>query len=339
MTRPTDAVRTAVRRALQGQQAGSPAPLALVACSGGPDSLALAAAAAQAAPGARWRAGAVIVDHSLQAGSQHVAARTADQCSALGLDPVIVRRVQVAAGPGPGPEAAARTARYDAFSAVARQTSASAILLGHTLDDQAETVLLGLARGSGARSLRGMALASALPLPEPEPTVVLLRPLLGLPRETVAEACTQWGLQAWSDPHNADPAYTRVRVRRTVMPALTTALGPGVPAALARTASLLRDDEDALSHLAAQCLADLPQPPPCRDVALQLPAIRRRILRLLALQAGCPAAAVNSGHLYALDALIVAGGEGGDVRLPGGVNASIRCGTLVLSAAPVPTQE
>jgi tRNA(Ile)-lysidine synthase len=145
----------------------APVPTVLVALSGGADSLALAAATAFEAPraggdadlrtrgGAGLRAGAVIVDHGLQDGSADVAERAAAQARALGLDPVLVRRVEV--GTDGGPEAAARDARYAALAAAASETGAIAVLLGHTLDDQAETVLLGLARGSGGASLSGMA--------------------------------------------------------------------------------------------------------------------------------------------------------------------------------------
>ncbi len=167
----------------------------------------------------------------------------------LGLSPALSVRVAVA-GPGgadgyQGPEAAARSARYAALAAAARRAGAAPggvwIMLGHTLDDQAETVLLGLARGSGARSLAGMSPQAGR----------YLRPLLRIRRAQTAAACTALGLPPWDDPHNCDPAFTRVRVRRELMPALATALGPGVAEALARTADLLRADADALDAIAA----------------------------------------------------------------------------------------
>ncbi len=148
---PVAAVRNAVRASLAGLMPGD---LVLAACSGGQDSLALAAALAFVAPRAGLRAGAVTVDHGLQEGSAEHAARLMPTLSGLGLDPVLVATVAVA-GPG-GPEAAARTARYAALEKTAADVGAAAVLLGHTLDDQAETVLLGLARGSGPRSLAGM---------------------------------------------------------------------------------------------------------------------------------------------------------------------------------------
>lgn len=331
MTRPTDAVQSAVRRMLR--EAGGNGSLALVACSGGPDSLALAAATGRVAAGVEWRAGALVVDHQLQSGSDQVAAAAAETCRALGLDPVILRQVEVAAGPGP--EAAARAARYRAFSAAAAATGARALLLGHTLDDQAETVLLGLARGSGARSLQGMPARAPLPAGD---GAELLRPLLRLRRETVALAGERWGLTPWVDPHNSDPSYRRVRIRDAALPALVAALGPGVPLALARTADQLRDDEDVLQALVRDAMRDLPAPIDCTALAGQPAAIRRRVLREVALQQGCPPAALTSGHLYALDALVCSGRDGGEVRLPGKRRGTVRCGRLEVDT-PAAVQE
>jgi tRNA(Ile)-lysidine synthase len=265
------ATRLAVRRALarlaleQPDQVGrarlvsqpdqaAHLPLVLVACSGGPDSLALAAAVAFEAPRAGLHAGAVIVDHDLQEGSLAAAGRAADQCRSLGLDPVELVSVEVRpsgsaqAGSGSGPESRARDARYGAFEEVARRLGAVAVLLGHTRDDQAEQVLLGLARGSGARSLSGM----------PARRGRYLRPLLGVGRATTVAACAAAGLTVWVDPHNSDPAYGRVRARG-LLPVLEAGLGPGTVVALARTADLLREDADALDDFAAQARAELGQ--------------------------------------------------------------------------------
>ena len=248
-----------------------PDGLVLVALSGGPDSLALAAATAFEAAG---RAGAVIVDHGLQGGSAAVAERAADQARALGLDPVIV--VAVTVGTDGGPEAAARDARYRALSDAAASTGARAVLLGHTLDDQAETVLLGLARGSGATSLQGMEQVSGL----------YRRPLLGIRRSVTEQACVDAGLTAWNDPQNSDPAFTRVRVRSTVLPLLEAELGPGVAEALARTAEQLREDADALDHFAEEIveeLADIAEAGislPVSALASNPPALRQRLIRL-----------------------------------------------------------
>ena len=240
-------VRRAVRESLEAFPSSDDA-LVLVALSGGPDSLALAAAAAFEAPRRGMRAGAVIVDHGLQRESATVAAKAAEQALALGLEPVLVRLVQVDAGPGSGgPEAAARAARYTALDAVRRETSSVAVLLGHTLDDQAETVLLGLARGAGASSLHGMAPVSG----------AFVRPLLGIRRSSTLAACADAGLEPWLDPHNVDTAFSRVRVRQSVLPTLEREIGPGMAEALARTADQLREDGDALDHMAEETIEEI----------------------------------------------------------------------------------
>jgi len=246
-------------------------PLVLVALSGGPDSLALAAAVAFEAAG---HAGAVIVDHGLQEGSADTAAAAAEQARALGLDPVIV--VAVTVGEDGGPEAAAREARYRALSEAAASTGARVVLLGHTLDDQAETVLLGLARGSGATSLQGMEAVSG----------IYRRPLLGIRRSVTEQACADAGLTPWTDPQNSDPAFTRVRVRHAVLPLLEAELGPGIAEALARTAEQLREDASALDHFAEEIveeLADIAEAGislPVSALASNPPALRQRLIRL-----------------------------------------------------------
>ena len=264
-------VRRAVRSSLGGLD---PDSLVLVALSGGPDSLALAAATAFEAPRAGLRAGAVIVDHGLQDGSADAAARASTQAHALGLDPVLV--VPVSVGTDGGPEAAARDARYAALEQAARDTGAVAVLLGHTLDDQAETVLLGLARGSGAASLHGMAPTSGL----------YRRPLLGIRRSQTEQFCTDSALDPWLDPQNDDTAFTRVRVRKSVLPVLERELGPGIPEALARTAEQLREDSDALDHFAEEIAEDLAEHSeagislPVRALEVQPAALRQRLIRL-----------------------------------------------------------
>ncbi len=266
-------IRRAVRTALDDLAGRDPAPLVLVALSGGADSLALAAATAFEAPRAGIRAGAVVVDHGLQEGSDAVAARAADQARALALDPVRVVRVEV--GADGGPEAAAREARHAALHAQARELGASAVLLAHTLDDQAETVLLGLARGSGAASLAGM-----------EPVAGLLRrPLLGIRRATTRQACLDEGLEPWDDPHNVDPSYTRVRVRERVLPVLEAELGPGIAEALARTAEQAREDAEAFEQQIEEIIEDICEPAEAgiavsvRALAANPAALRQRIIR------------------------------------------------------------
>jgi tRNA(Ile)-lysidine synthase len=239
------AVRLAVRRTLREIEPGD---LVLVACSGGADSLALAGALAFEAARSGHRAGGITVDHGLQEGSDERAADVVRTMAGLGLDPV--EAVRVVVGQSGGPEAAAREARYAALADAAARHRATAVLLGHTLDDQAETVLLGLARGSGARSLAGMAKAAGR----------YRRPLLDLDRDLIRRACLAMGLAPWDDPHNGDPVFARARIRRDVLPVLEKELGPGVAAALARTARMLRDDADALDAWAERALREAATP-------------------------------------------------------------------------------
>jgi tRNA(Ile)-lysidine synthase len=240
-------VRRAVRGALRDLPEGS---TVVVGLSGGADSLALAAAVAFEAPKAGVRAVAVVIDHGLQDGSMDAAAAAAAQAASLGLEARVVR-VEVSAGGDAGPEAAARDARYRALAAEATVLRAAAVLVGHTLDDQAETVLLGLARGSGAASLQGMAAASDLF------GTVLLRPLLGIGRTTTRAACDAEGLEPWDDPHNADHRFARVRVREKVLPVLEAELGPGIADALARTAEQLREDAAAFDDMVDETIEDI----------------------------------------------------------------------------------
>ena len=235
-----------MRRALEALPEDS---TVIVALSGGPDSLALAAATAFEAPKRGITGVAVTVDHGLQKGSADVAAAAARAAEGFGL---VARVTRVDVREGGGPEAAARDARYEALDAVAREVGAVAILVGHTLDDQAETVLLGLARGSGASSLQGMA-----PVTERGDGCRILRPLLEVRRETTRAACAAQDLEPWLDPHNADPRYTRVRVRETVLPTLERELGPGVAEALARTAAQLREDAEAFAEMINEIIEDV----------------------------------------------------------------------------------
>jgi tRNA(Ile)-lysidine synthase len=285
-------------------------PLVLVALSGGPDSLALAAAVAFEAPRAGLTAGAVVVDHQLQDGSDAVAARAAEQAESLGLSPVRVVRVAVVDA-GDGPEASARAARYAALEAAATELGAAAVLFGHTLDDQAETVLLGLARGSGSASLQGMAPVSGL----------YRRPLLGIRRWTTVQACADQGLKPWADPHNDDPAYSRVRVRRTVLPALEAELGPGVAEALARTAEQLREDEDAFATMIDEVAEELAQhieagiAVPVAALAANPPALRQRIIRfVVASEFG---ASLSRAHTLEIARLVTDWHGQGPIDVPG----------------------
>lgn len=314
------AVRSAVRAALADLPPGA---VVLVACSGGADSLALAAGTGFVAARAGWRAGALVVDHGWHPDSAAVAARAAAGCRRFGLGPVEVldAAALLAADPSGGPEAAARRARYALLEDAADRYGAAAVLLGHTLDDQAETVLLGLARGSGGRSLAGM----------PATRGRFRRPLLALTRAQTAGACAALGLDPWDDPANADPAYARSRLR-ALLPELDRVLGPGLPQALARTGELLAEDAEALEALAADLLAAAEagsaDGPEVERLAEAPRALRRRALLLAARRAGSPAGALTRAHVLALDALLVDWHGQGPVSLPGGVEARRDCGRL-----------
>ncbi|MFD4477126.1 MULTISPECIES: tRNA lysidine(34) synthetase TilS [unclassified Streptomyces] len=302
-------------------------PLVLVACSGGADSMALASALAFEAPKLGIRAGGVTVDHGLQEGSELRAAEVVVRLTALGLDPI--ESVAVDVGRDGGPEAAARDARYGALDAVAERHGAAAILLGHTRDDQAETVLLGLARGSGIRSLSGMAAVSGGPGADRR----YRRPFLHIDRQTARKACMVQSLPVWDDPHNTDPAYTRSRLRHEGLPALEKALGKGVVEALARTAQLSRDDADALDHWAAQAEASVRDAAgllECAKLYALPPAVRRRIVRRAAIEAGAPAGALFARHLEEVDRLITGWRGQGAINLPGKVVAQRQGGRLVI---------
>ncbi|MCU1536986.1 MAG: tRNA(Ile)-lysidine synthetase [Humibacillus sp.] len=315
MSGPDPAV-AATRLAVRGHLAElSVGATVLVACSGGTDSLALAAALAFEAERVGVRAGAVVVDHDLQPGSAEVAAVAASQCRGMGLHPVEVVTADVPTT-GAGLEADARAARYAAIDAVADRLGAAVVLVGHTRDDQAEQVLLGLARGSGARSLSGMPLRRGR----------YVRPLLALPRATTLAACAAYGLEPWDDPHNSDDSFRRVRARR-LLASLEAELGPGFAAALARSADLLREDADYLETLAVRARAELPDaqgaqgaPGVDLDALAALPrALRTRVWRLLAAEAGAPVADVNAAHVESLDALLTSWHGQGPLHVPGGI--------------------
>ncbi|WP_110208390.1 tRNA lysidine(34) synthetase TilS [Nocardioides daejeonensis] len=286
------AARLGVRRVLA---AGEPGDVIVVACSGGADSTALVAATVFEAHKLGQRVIGVTVDHGLQAGSADQAAATVALMAELGVDETLTATVRVDAR-GMGPEAAAREARYRVLEEVADRVGAWRVLLGHTRDDQAETVLLGLARGSGGRSVAGMRRRFGR----------FERPFLDLTRADTEAACAALGVTPWQDPHNEDPGYARVRVRRSVLPALERELGPGVAAALARTADLLRPDMELLDALADEALARIATPDGLPVPALaELPeALRTRVLRSAAVAAGAPGDELTYEHVVEVDRLV-----------------------------------
>lgn len=316
-------VRLAVRHRLSQVDAS----LVLVAASGGADSLALAAATAFEAPRRGWRAGLVTIDHQLQEGSRERAEALVKWASSTGFDPA--EAVTVGVGTEGGPEAAARNARYTALAATATRLGASLVLLGHTEDDQAETVLLALARGAGPRGL------AAMPATRIIDGIAFARPLLGVSRVTCREACVAQGLTPWDDPHNADFSYTRSRVRHEALPALVKALGPDVVPNLARTAAMLAADTEYLDTEAAIGLVQSTVDGALAVVVLQgMPdAVRTRVLHRWAVGLGCPGAALSHRHITALDALVTAWHGQGPAHLPGAIAVRREAGMLRAATA------
>ncbi len=316
----TDAIveiRSAVRAHLQQLEAGD---AFLVAVSGGADSLALAYALIKESEPLALRAIAVTIDHQLQSESAIVAERTSDQLRNFGYKDVIVEKVVVSTESGV--EAGARDARYQALTSLAEKFSAARVFLGHTRDDQAETVLLGLARGSGTRSLSGMAVENG----------IYIRPLLAITREQTEKACKEIKVEFWSDPHNVNAEFSRVRVRREVLPIMEEKMGPGVAAALARSAALLRDDADALDAIAQQAMSSMNLADLDALALGNLPrAIRSRILRGAIYAAGAPSGSISADHVAAIEALVTSWHGQGALSLPGGVKVERISGRLSLS--------
>ncbi|GAA2236563.1 tRNA lysidine(34) synthetase TilS [Rarobacter faecitabidus] len=334
---PLDPLRRAVERHLSQLEPHVPV---IVACSGGADSLALAAATAQATDHLKRRGIAVTVDHGMQAGSADVAIRAARACEGLGLDEAIVATVHVPSEGHGGPEARARDARYAALDEARRKLGASAILLGHTLDDQAETVLLGLARGSGIRSIAGMAAVND----------AWRRPLLSITRAQTEAVCAHLGIEPWHDPTNAgadgDPVRSRLRAR--ALPSLIEVLGPGLTRSLARTGMLAARDADFIETCAGELVHNAREAAPdcaCAPRGIRLSvktliaahaAVRLRALRLAAIEAGSPAGSLAYGHCEEIDRLLTQWHGQGPIALPGNVGAARHCGTLELGTSTNP---
>jgi tRNA(Ile)-lysidine synthase len=303
------ALRSAVRASLEKF---SPGDVVLVAVSGGADSLALAEAAKLEGEKLTLKIIGVTVDHQLQSGSAAQAAKVVSQLSI----PCLIEKVSVQITDGL--EASARRARYAALDKCAKENSAVAVLLGHTKDDQAETVLLGLARGSGARSLSGMA----------DENGIYLRPFLNITREQTLSACKELNLEPWNDPHNDDPSFLRVRVRKEVLPIMERELGPSVKDALVRSAQLLRDDADALDAIAAD-FWDSDKSLEIEPLKKLAKAVRTRVIRLALFESGI--SQLSAEQVGQVEALISNWKGQGEVSLPSGVKVSRISGRLTLS--------
>ncbi|MGO4956724.1 tRNA lysidine(34) synthetase TilS [Luteococcus sp. Sow4_B9] len=282
-----------------------------VGVSGGVDSMALAATLGLLAA---ERIEAVIVDHGLQEGSDALARQVLGRVQALGLQGRI--ETVLVHNDGQGIEAAARGARLLALAG----DGCRPVMLAHTLDDQAETVLLGLARGSGPTSLSGM-------VPRRGP---FIRPLLGLRRATTTQACQDWGIPVWDDPMNEDPRFLRVRVRRELMPTLESVLGPGTVQALGRTADLLRVDHDLLDRLSLDSIRDVQRGDELDAVGLLHlhPALRGRVLHRWLQRIGVESP--SHEHVRSVLRLVEKWHGQAGVDLPGGIRVRRVSGWLVV---------
>lgn len=324
MSAPTSsamvALRSAVRVELVECSAGEKI---IVACSGGADSLALSYAISKEAEKLALQVIGVTIDHQLQTDSRMQAEKVIRQLNSMGITTAEIRTVEVDLTDGL--EASARRARYTALDETSIQHGATRIFLGHTRDDQAEGVLLGLARGSGTRSLSGMAVRNGK----------YVRPFLNITRVETIAACNEVNLDVWQDPHNCDPQFLRVRVRTQALPVLEESIGPGVSAALARTAQLLRDDADALDGWADTEFRQIDWKSIEVDPIAKLPrAVRTRVLRMAIYAAGAPGGSITADHVSAVEALVTSWHGQGAVSLPGGVKAERKSGRLSLLHPP-----
>jgi tRNA(Ile)-lysidine synthase len=312
MINPPIEMQNAVQNLLKNFDAGD---YVLVGCSGGADSLALVWTTSVVGKRLELKVGAIIVDHQLFPESNDVALNAKKQCEELGIQEVIIKKVNVEHN-HEGLEAAARIARYEAFENVLHETNAQAILLAHTQDDQAETVLMRLTRGSGAKSLSGMAQVSGK----------YLRPFLHLRKKLVHDSLDLIGLKAWQDPANTDHQFLRVKVRHELMPKIIEVLGESAISSLDKTSQLLRLDNQALEELAQQFFESQ------KDVKTngleiseleKLPeAIRTRVLRIFAIASGVHPGPFSFEHIEAIDALVKNWHGQGNVDLPGFIQAT-----------------
>ena len=306
-----------IRKAVKPWLSDSAQPV-LFGCSGGADSMALAVALFMES--SNTKVIPIVIDHGLQEGSAQITSQTIERLKQIGFTQVESARAQVTMTDGL--EASARRARYQLFNQFIETYQPKYFLLAHTLNDQAENVLLGLARGSGARSLSGMAVKNN----------VFVRPLLKISRELTTAACSEARIEIWSDPHNEDLRFTRVRVRKNLLPIIEDNLGPGITEALVRSADLLRDDADALDGFAAEYFnqAD-PFNLDVKELERLPKAITTRVLRLAIYKAGAPSGSLSAEHIAAAQALISDWHGQKEVSLPGNVKLLRNSGRITLS--------
>lgn len=321
-----------VTAAVRAHAMVEPGRTVVVAVSGGADSLCLLHAMVRLRRLLRVRVACFHFDHRLRAGSERDAAYVRGQARRLGV-PFVLRRADSGPARGESVEAWARTARYQALFEVVEETTAVAAAVGHTADDQAETVLMALLRGGGLEALTGMEPVS--------PPVV--RPLLGVSRAETEAFCRALRLRPRIDPMNDDPSYLRVAIRRDILPLVSERAGRDVRQAVVRTAGLLRQDARLLERLASEAAEAVvvrdpgppsgpPEGPPVRRLRAEaLAALPRplagRVVREALLDLGC---VPEAAHVAAV--LDLAGNRtGARATLPGGLLARRETGYVALS--------
>jgi len=288
-----------------------PADTLLIACSGGADSLALAWASKVVAKRLDLNVIAVIIDHQLFNESFQVALNAKEQCENFGIEKVIIKKIEVKENKE-GLESAARSARYEAFEQLMIELNAKAALLAHTQDDQAETMLMRLTRGSGAKSLSAMKEVSGK----------YLRPFLHIRKKELVEALQKEGITFWQDPANTDYRFLRAKVRNELMPKLIEVLGESVIESLDRTSDLLKEDNEALESIAFKNYRDLNKELNVEELIKFPAAIRKRIIKIAALESGVIPGPFTFEHIEAIDALVTKWRGQGNVDLPGFIQAS-----------------
>lgn len=301
----------------------APGEKVLVACSGGADSLALAWTVQFVAKKREIFVFAIVIDHQLFPESDQVAKDAAAKLNLIGISEVEIKKVEVLKTVD-GIEAAAREVRYKALTEYAQKLFASQIYLGHTLEDQVETVLMRLTRGSGARSLQGMS----------EINGMFVRPFLHLSREMVRTSLQLINIKAWEDPMNYSDKFLRSKIRNKLLPNLKEVLGESVFEAIDRTALQLRDDNQALDLICqdVMTLNSIETQVLVATLEMQPRAIRTRIIRVMLLNAGAPAAALAHSHIEAVNQLVENWHGQGEVALPGKLRALRTNNQIVINA-------
>jgi tRNA(Ile)-lysidine synthase len=289
-----------------------PGTRVLAAVSGGPDSICLLHTLVRLRRMFSIDVACFHFDHRLRKGSDADAAYVRGQARRLGL-PFVLRVASSSPGRGESVEAWARTVRYEALMQVLEELGGGLAAVGHTADDQAETVLLALLRGGGLEAVSAMT-----PVSRP-----LIRPLLEVTREETAAFCRALGLRPRRDPMNEDPAFMRVALRNRIIPDLERALGRNVRATLARTASLLKQDAELLDQLARAAEAEVVHADgrhtllSARSLRELPPPLADRIARRVMLSLGV---LPEAGHVKAVVALASAR-RGRTASLPAGLLA------------------